>query len=142
MYVVDASVWVSRFLPYDAYHMLSLRWLEERGIAGEMVVAPTLLLVEVAGAVARRTGSPQVGFNAVQLVQNLTNSRLVPINGPLVRLGIQRAAEGRLRGADAFYVALAHRLGLPLVTWDRQQLRQDGDGIRALTPQEALTGPP
>lgn len=140
MYVVDASVWVSRFLPNDGYHMLSLRWLEERGTAGEMLVAPTLLLVEVAGAVARRTGSSQVGGNAVQLMQHLPNSRLVPMNAQLVRLSIQRAAEGRLRGADALYVALAHRLSLPLVTWDRQQRAQDGHGISVLTPQEAYTG--
>ncbi len=140
MYVVDASVWVSRFLPSDGFHQLSLRWLEGRAASGEIMVAPSLLLVEVAGAVARRTGNPQVGINAVRLVQNLPNSRLVPMNPPLVRLSIQRAASGRLRGADALYVALAHRLGLPLVTWDRQQRGQHGNGIIVLTPQEALTG--
>ena len=140
MHVVDASVWVSRFLPSDSFHQLSLQWLEERAASGEMLTAPALLLVEVAGAVARRTGNPQVAVNAVHLVQEFPNSRLVPISAPLVRLSIQRAAEGRLRGADALYIALAHRLGLPLVTWDRQQRAQHGHGIIVLTPQEALTG--
>lgn len=140
MYVVDASVWVSRFLPSDTFHQTSLNWLEERATSGELVSAPALLLVEVAGAVARRTASPQAGANAARLVQRLPNSRLVPMNAPLVRLSTELAADRRLRGADAFYVALAHGLGLPLVTWDGELLSQNGHAIIVLTPQEALTG--
>ena len=142
MYVVDASVWVSRFLPSDAFHQTSVDWLRKRAASGELLSAPGLLLVEVAGAVARRTASPQAGANAARLVEGLPNSRLVPMDAPLVKLSTELAADRRLRGADAFYVALAHRLGLPLVTWDGELLSQHGHGIIALTPQEALTGWP
>jgi predicted nucleic acid-binding protein len=142
MYIVDASVWVSRFIIFDAFHQPSFRWLEDYLSTGEIAVAPAILLVEVAGAVSRRTGQPAEGLRAASSIQRLPYSRLVPMQAQLVQMSAQLAAEQRLRGADALYVALAHLLGLPLVTWDRQQRGQDGHGIIALTPQEALTGRP
>jgi predicted nucleic acid-binding protein len=140
MYVVDASVWVSRFVAPDVFHQPSFRWLEDYLSAGEVAVAPTILLVEVAGAVARRTGLPSEGLRAASTIQRLPHSRLVPVQAALVQRSVQLAAERGIPGADALYVALAHRLGLPLVTWDRRQRAQDGHGIIVLTPQEALMG--
>ncbi|MBM3943423.1 MAG: type II toxin-antitoxin system VapC family toxin [SAR202 cluster bacterium] len=140
MCVVDASVWVSRFSLTDVFHLPSLKWLEDQFALGEMAVAPAILVVEAAGAVARRTNNPAEGTEAASLTQRVPYSRLMPMEDGLVQLGAQIAADRRLKGADALYVAMAHRLALPLVTWDRQQLGQHGHGIIVLTPQEALIG--
>ena len=44
------------------------------------------------------------------------------------------AANLQLRGADAVYVAVAHSMGIPLVTWD-QELRVRSSGfIEVLQP--------
>jgi predicted nucleic acid-binding protein len=43
----------------------------------------------------------------------------------------------RLRGADAVYVALARRLGMPLVTWDAEQRERAKPVVRVVTPEEA-----
>jgi len=64
--VVDASVWVSRLVPQDVHHFASRRYLEERAAAGDPLVAPALLLAEVAGAIARRTGAPELGRRALE----------------------------------------------------------------------------
>jgi predicted nucleic acid-binding protein len=138
LYVVDASVWVSRFLPADVHHGPSYRWLGEQVAQGEPVAAPLLVLAEVAGAVARRTGLSELGAHAVSLMQHLPNARLVTVDAELAQLGAQVAAALRLRGADALYVALARRLGIPLVTWDQEQRERGKYVATALTPQEAL----
>ena len=57
-------------------------------------------------------------------MQRLLQTRLVPVEADLARRSARIARELKLRGADAVYVALARRLGIPLVTWDRDQLEQ------------------
>ena len=138
MYVVDASVWVSRFISGDVHHMPSYRWLEDMVTRRELVIAPALLLAELTGAVARRTGRSELATQALSLLQRLPNSRLVPVNAELAQLGANLAADLHLRGVDAIYVALARRLGIPLITWDREQRERSSGPVAALTPQEAL----
>lgn len=138
VYVVDASVWVSRLLPVDVHHRPSYIWLEDRVAQGDLLLAPALLLAEVAGAVARRTGRPELGAQALQLLLQLPTFRLVPVDAQLAQRGAEMAAKQRLRGADALYVALAHELGLPLLTWDQEQHARGGAVVRVMTPQEAL----
>jgi predicted nucleic acid-binding protein len=44
------------------------------------------------------------------------------------------ALDLRLRGADAVYVAVAHSLQVPLITWDREQLTRAAGRIAVRTP--------
>lgn len=120
--VVDASVWVSRLVPGDINHQRSRAWFDEQSSSGSLIVAPVLLLAEVAGAISRRTGEPDLAGRAVELIQQLATLRLVSIDPPLGRLASRLAADHALRGADAAYVAMAQRLGLPLITLDLEQL--------------------
>ena len=138
MFVVDASVWVSALVPMDVNHEPSRQWLQHVGDTGQLVVAPALLLAEVAGAVARRTGTPALGLRAVGLVNRLPMSRIVPVDHTLPQLGARMAAEARLRGADAIYVALANRLAIPLVTWDVEQRHRGAVNAVVLSPPEAI----
>ena len=140
MYVVDASVWVSWFIRSDLYHGPSRGWLDWCGDRAEVIASPVLLLAELAGAVARRAGDPDAGKRAAGDVQALSNVRLAVIDAELGQLGAQTAADLRLAGADALYVALAAHLGVPLVTWDREQRDRGGPAARVVTPEEALAG--
>lgn len=136
MYVVDASVWVSRFVPGDVHHEPSHHWLEGTVARGDLVAAPALLLVEVAGAVSRRTGRPELAGRAVDLLEQLPNGRLVPVGAQLARLAAALAGQFQLRGGDALYVALTQRLGFSLITWDRDQLERGCRAAPVLTPQD------
>ena len=61
VYVIDASVWVSRFLPEDIHHELSVRWTSQLVESRTPIYAPTVLLPEVAVSVSRVIGSYGVG---------------------------------------------------------------------------------
>ena len=135
MYVVDASVWVARLVPQDIHHEASRTWLSGRVDEGELVAMPAIALPEIAGAIARRTGSSDMGNRAIALLQQLPNARLVPVDRPLAVLAAGIAAELYLRGADALYVALARRLSVALVTWDGEQLARAQGAVEAVTPQ-------
>jgi predicted nucleic acid-binding protein len=54
--VIDASVWVSRFVTHDPHHAASARWLATTTASEGLLAAPTLVLPEVAGPIARITG--------------------------------------------------------------------------------------
>jgi len=135
--VVDASVWVSRFVLSDAHHTVSREWLGRRAEHEELVVAPGILLAEVAGAVARRSGRARLGHRAVTDLLSWGPLRLVPLDALLAETAAYLAADLVLRGADAAYVAVAQRLGVPLVTWDREQRERAGVLVHTYEPSTA-----
>ena len=134
MYVVDASVWVSRFVPGDVHHEPSYQWLEGVVARGDLVAAPALLLVEVAATISRRTGRPELAAQAVELLEQLPNGRLVTVDALLARLAAGLAGQLHLKGGDA--LALAQRVGFTLLTWDQEQLEHGSAVTPVLTPPE------
>jgi predicted nucleic acid-binding protein len=138
VHVVDASVWVSRFVDEDIHHEPSRTWLAGRVEEGTTIAAPALLLAEVAGAIARRTNRSELATRALSLLQRLPRMRLVPVEMELAQLAGRLAGDLGLRGADALYVSLAQRLGVPLVTWDRDQRERSAATIDVRTPRDLL----
>lgn len=132
--VVDASVWVGRLSIGEAHYAASRRWIEEQLRAGEAMVVPVLALAEVAGALARRTGRPRVGHAAVRWMTEVANVRLVALDDQLGSDAARIAADYRLRGADAVYIAVALALGFPLYTWDEEQLTRAAALIPTFRP--------
>lgn len=121
VYVVDASVWVSSVIPNDANHLPAARWLNETRRVNYTLWAPNIVLPEVAGAVARLTDDVTQAVLAVRSLRRLLASRLVGLDSPLAAMAATVAAELKIRGADAVYVALANQRGFTLVTLDSQQ---------------------
>src|SRR5579883_745268 len=105
--VVDASVWVSRLVPQDVHHDVSRRWLDRYIAAGGRLVAPIMLFIEVAGAIARRTGQPTLAHQAIAHLRTVTQLHIVPVDMVVGRNASHLAADLQLRGADAIYVAVA-----------------------------------
>ena len=138
MSVIDASVLVSIYHEPDAFHEASLAWLQHHIDSGAMIVAPLLVLSEVSGPIARKTGTAQKGNEAVQQTYMLPNLILVPIDEDLANFAAQLAAELKLRGADAVYVALAAQLSLPLISWDREQREPGKKRISVVRPDEIV----
>ncbi len=138
--VVDASVWVSALVSSDVHHAASRAWLEREDEAAGVLVAPALLLPEVASAVSRATRSPLLGRRAIRSLLAVPALRVVPLDGALAELAARLAADHGLRGADAVYVAVAKQLSLPLVTWDREQARRAARVVHAGAPRNATGG--
>lgn len=138
MTVTDASLWVSRFLPDDDFHEVSRAWLESSVDAGLSLFAPTHVLAEVAGAVARRTGRTQLGYAVAQRIQQVPTMQLVAISVELGEFAAEVASNYRLRGGDALYAAVAHHLNVPLVSWDREQITRVAGFVPAYRPDERI----
>lgn len=104
---------------------------------GGIIAAPVLLLVEVAGAVTRRTGDADQGERAAIDLVDDSGVVLIDIDSGLAIESAKLASSLRLRGADAIYVAVAKRLGVPLITWDAEQRERAAFEISVFTPATA-----
>jgi predicted nucleic acid-binding protein len=122
--VVDASVWVARLIDHDAFHDLSRQWLDAQRDQGVQFVAPTLLLVEIAAAISRCTGDSKLAQRAVEALENLSDLRLVEMDHKVVQTAIRAGSDLGVRSADAFYIAIAQQLSLPLATLDQDQSKR------------------
>jgi predicted nucleic acid-binding protein len=136
MSVVDASVWVSRFMPDDAFHEASRAWITTMVTSGELLVAPIILLAEVAGAIARRTGDRKLGYQSVQQIRQVPTLQIIALDESLGDYAAQLASDLQIRGLDATYVAVARRLDIPLVTWDQEQLDRARAVVSAHAPDQ------
>jgi predicted nucleic acid-binding protein len=132
--VIDASVWASSLLPADSNHDAARDWIGRHLAAGGRLVAPVLLVVEIAATIARVTRSPTLAESAAAHLYAFERMRLAPLDQDLVEEATVLAARLGLRGVDAFYVATARRLGIPLVTLDAEQLTRPAGLITTIRP--------
>jgi predicted nucleic acid-binding protein len=138
MTVVDASAWISHLVWEDEHHQETQTWLRSRPVRPGQFSAPSILLVEVAGAVARRSGRPETAVRLVARLQGMSPLRLFPFDDARRDDYVRLAADLRMRAPDVLYVALALDLGVPLVSWDRQQRERAASVVTVLTPAEAF----
>lgn len=115
--VLDASVAVASVQRTAPGHLAARRRVRRVLMAQDEIVVPTLFLVEVAASLGRLG----VAHDRVdQLLDGLSKAphELVPLAARRARLASAQALDGRLRGADACYVAIASEHRLPLCTLD------------------------
>jgi predicted nucleic acid-binding protein len=139
MYTVDTSVWVNGFDHREAGHAVSRQLLEHLGIQALPIVVPTLLLVEVAGAISRtRQDVVQAQAFATALSQ-LPNVTFVALDKALARHALALAAQHQLRGADAVYAAVALNASCTLISLDKEHLTRLNRIVTVQTPAEVLS---
>ncbi len=122
--VVDASVWVSALLAGESNHPTSLAWLRRYAQLGGTVIAPQLLLVEVASGIARATRQPALAQQIVRYLNSNSGIEFVSVDSDLALEAADIATRLYIRGADSVYVALAQQKNVPLVSWDKEQLNR------------------
>ena len=136
--IVDASVWVARFLVLDRHHDVAKACITALLEQEFRLVIPVLAWPEVSGAIARRTGTPRDGHDAVDIIRALRWIESVPLDAALAHEAAKIADSRRLRGADAVYVALAATRRAPLITLDSEMLERAREITEVLTPDQWL----
>ena len=119
---IDASVFVSAFSPAEPAHPQSKAFMRRVRDESVPIIVPALVLPEVASAIARGQGKPDLGVAFAEELISFPNLTLAAVDESLARLAVEIAARHRLRGSDAVYAAVTLRFGTELVTLDREQL--------------------
>ena len=119
---IDASVFVSAFMPIEPAHRASYRFMLRVREQAIPIIVPLLVLPEISAALARGHGKPEAAKAFVQELKNLPNITFVDLDESVAILAVDIAANNRLPGSDAVYGAVALRFGTELITLDKEQL--------------------
>lgn len=138
IFVIDASVHLNALNPAEPGSAESQTLLTRLFERRWPVFSPTLLLVEVAAAVARVFNDAARGLAIARAIRELQGQVWITLDEHLASEAARLATEARLRGADAVYGAIAHRYGATLVTLDGQQLQRLPPHCVTLSPAQAL----
>ena len=134
MYTLDASVFTRTIDPTQPDHADCLALLDRLHPDMTPIIVPTLVLVEVAGAVSRARRDSIRARVVAAMLRALPHVTFVAL-----------AADYRLRGADAVYVAVARQFTTTLVTLDDEQRTRATPIVTTRSPAQALadlTPPP
>ena len=135
---LDASVWLAAAMPGEPDHESARAVVDHLVKARESLEQPTLFVVEVAGAVRRRSGSAQQAADAVAQIASLRTIRLHVLEGLLAESAAGIAGVLGLRAADAVYLSTSVSAGATLITLDHE-LRDRGSAVAAVvSPSEWL----
>ncbi len=132
--VVDTSAWISRLITNDSNHRAAQDWFDNFVMDGGALVAPALFVTELGANVSRITGKAQSGRVAVAQIYALPVMTLVPMDQALVDEATDIGIDFALKGADSYFVAVAKRLNIPLVTFDSEQLSRSTGIINTIKP--------
>jgi predicted nucleic acid-binding protein len=133
---IDASVFVSALSPLETKGQESLRLIDALRDTPRLVILPTLVRPEIAGAVNRLTGDQDLAREAAGMEFLPTSTLYVTLDQKLAEEAAELAVGAGLRGADAVYAATARRFDAVLVTLDSEQRNRLPSDIAALWPWE------
>ncbi len=138
MYCLDASVLTNSEIKSERFHDHSRKLMDiikERGIT---IVVPEIVLPEISSAISRGTDNNEKALEFVKVLKQIPNIVFVPIDRELADEASRLAADYRLRGCDAIYVAVASMFGTKLISLDKQQTERAAKCIEVATPEEEL----
>lgn len=138
MFTIDTSVHINalnRAEPGSSESQAFLAYVQRHLLP---IFSPTLLVVEIAAAVARVFDDSARGVALAQALRLIPGQVWVPLDDLLAEEASRLAAEYRLRGADAVYAAVALRHNTTLVTLDRQQLERLSGALTVRRPVDVV----
>jgi predicted nucleic acid-binding protein len=138
MYTIDASVHVSALNPTEADSAGSRTFLARVQQEHIPLFCPTLLLVEIAAAVARVLGDAERAVTLAEVIRGWPDQTLVPLDEALASRAVDLASAAQLRGGDAVYAAVAQQYDTTLVTLDRQQLERLPHLVKTARPADLI----
>lgn len=135
MWTLDASVVTRSYDRADPAYTDCLALVDGLDQHAIPIIVPRLLITEIAGSLRRILGDPIRARLGSEAWTRLPHVQLVTLDDALLDEAALLAADRALKGADAVYVAVAHRHGCTL---DREQRERAAPVVPVMTPQEAL----
>lgn len=136
---IDASVWVALGDATEPEYTSCAQLFRHIRSSAPELMTPTLLLVEVAAAAARKSRDESVGLELARQVRALPFQRWLPLDEAMAGAAQRLGARLFLRGADAVYAAVAAATGSTLITLDLELASRAGAALPVISPAAWLS---
>ena len=127
MIVIDSSFFVSLFVHKDVNHKKALHLWEDLRRKGIKAIAPTLLLPEVCGVIARVTKDKKYANEVKKMMERWLKIGVLVLKELTVKranVSADISINFNLKGADAIFVSLAQEFNLKFITFDKEIKRK------------------
>jgi predicted nucleic acid-binding protein len=121
MFTIDTSVFARDLDSTGPAHTACRLLLDELDVGGVSIFSPTLLLAELAATISRTRRDVIHARVVAMSLRDLPYLTLLTLDDHLAWQAAELAADFRLRGADAVFLAFAQRTATALVTLDVEQ---------------------
>jgi len=138
--VVDSSVFISNLIESETNHAVSRRFFSFANKNNITLCIPMSALFEVLHVYLRKSNKEKRD----QLYQKIINAnmkggiRLINLEATFLLHFVAFHELFSIKTADAVIALTAHRLRLPLITWDKQLLEGAQKNITAMDPEAFL----
>ncbi len=131
--VIDANVWVAAADPADRFCKESRKFITRTLDENKKIHLPTFAHVEIACALSRRLRDSHKGQQLAGMVFDIPSIREIALDTKLLADAVRIGSEYFLRAADAIYLAVARKLSVELISWDKELIQRAG----AISPFDA-----
>lgn len=121
---LDSSVIVAALRNQEPLHIHCRRIFDQLQQGQHTGVQPLIVLVEVAAAIRRRTGSADLADRAYHDLMALGAFRFVELDAQRAREAADIARQTGVRGMDAIVVQVAREFGSALVSIDAEMVER------------------
>jgi predicted nucleic acid-binding protein len=137
--ILDTSVIIAALRTSEENHIQCKRLLELVNQAEFVAVEPLIVLVEIASAIKRRTGSQKLSEKVVQDIQMMSSMFFLDIDVHRAQQAIEIAQRYSLRGMDALVVQIAKEFDAHLYSLDLEILDKVKDLVVCRAPASYKT---
>ena len=138
-FTIDASVFLNAFIPFESGSEASKEILARLQSQSVPIIAPVLLIPEIAAAISRGQNNPELARQFAVTLQRLPHLVLIPLDQILAQQAADIAAIHRLRGSDAVYAVVAQRFACPLITLNQEQHDRVANMLQTYYPTTLLS---
>ncbi len=135
MATVDATVLVAIFNGAHPQHATCMAWFREAIADGEPLRAPVTALAELAFAISDGTADKQLARDVATQARHSALVEMLPVALPLAERAMVIAAEHRVSGSAALYLAVAETLSDRLVTLSPELLAKGPAIVETVRPR-------
>lgn len=139
--VVDSSVIISSLIESDPFHKFSRNFLSELKRKKQQIILPMLAVFEILHAYFRLCKNQEKTDELYQALidWNLTGFlRIANLEASFLVYFTANHHLFPIKTADCVIALTAHRLQSPLISWDKQLLKNAKKYLIAITPEKFL----
>ena len=134
--VIDSNIFVASLDPRDIFHAECLPVFEKILNLEFEALCPTIVLVETACVIRRRTGSEDIASKIYKNLALLPSINWLDVTLEVAERACMLGVKTGLKGGDAIVIQVAEQHGIPLLTKDREIKEKAPKGIFVFEPKE------